>query len=286
MKVFLTGATGYIGTAVAEYLHNSHHTLTALARSEESAAKLRAAGIEPKTSLDAAHMADAVIHMASAPGPDMAKFDEVMVRSILKILRGSNRPFLYTSGVWVIGNTKGHVAGEMAPLRPPALVSWRPSVEKLVLSAVEDQVNGFVIRPAMVFGRGGGSIGGMVNQARTERAVSIVGNGENHWSFVHIDALAELYVRAIEQEPRGEMFLAADGPAFTVRTLAETVAAMNDASVQCIPLEQARKSMGPLADALVLDQKIMSTKAGRMLGWGPKWPSVLDEIRSGSYVSA
>ncbi|MFN7936197.1 MAG: NAD-dependent epimerase/dehydratase family protein [Bryobacteraceae bacterium] len=284
MKVFLTGATGYIGSVVAEYLLKTGHTVAGFARSEASAGKLTAAGVEPASELESAKDADAVIHLAANWGPQMPQVDEQMVRTLLGALKGSGKPFVYTSGTWVMGPTRGHVAGEMAPLRPPPVLAWRPPIEKLVLGSVDDKVRACVIRPASVYGRGGGRVGQFVQQARELGVVRIVGAGSNHWSFVHVDALAELYVLAIQQQPSGEMFLAADGPAFTVRTVADTVATMYETRVEVLSLDAARASMGPIVDAFIMDQKIMSTKAGRMLGWAPRWPTVLDEIRSGSYA--
>lgn len=284
MKVFLTGATGYVGSVVAEYLLKTGHSVTGFARSEASASKLKAAGVEPASQLESAKDADAVIHLAANWGPQMPQVDEQMVRALLSALKGSGKPFVYTSGTWVMGPTRGHVAGEMAPCRPPAFLAWRPPIEKLVLGAVDDKVRTCVIRPASVYGRGGGRVGQFVQQARDLGVVRIAGAGSNHWSFVHVDALAELYVLAIQQEPSGEMFLAADGPAFTVRTVADTVATMYETRVEVLSLDEARTSMGPIVDAFIMDQKIMSTKAGRMLGWAPRWPTVLDEIRSGSYA--
>lgn len=284
MNVFLTGATGYIGSVVAEYLLKTGHSVTGFVRSDASAEKLKAGGVVPTKDLRAARDADAAIHLAANWGPQMAQFDEETVRTLIGLLKGSRKPFVYTSGTWVMGSTRGHVAGEMSPLRPPQIVAWRPAVEKLVLASTEEKISACVIRPAMVYGRGGGVIGGFVHQARELGLIRIVGAGANHWSFVHVDALAELYVLAIQQQPSGEMFLAADGPAFTVRTVADTVATMYETRVEVLTIDEARSSMGPIADALIMDQKIMSTKAGRMLGWAPRWPTVLDEIRSGSYA--
>lgn len=288
MKIFLTGATGYIGFAVAGSLLQAGHKVFGLARSAAAATKLRSVGVEvvegdltnPESLARGAAGCDGVIHTAMSWGPEAGTLEAQAVRTILAALQGSARPFLYTSGVWVVGDTKGKVVGEMAVLRPPPLVAWRPAVERLALDG-DGKVQGMVVRPAVVFGRAGGLVAGFVQQARRDRVIRIPGNGDNHWSFVHIDALADLYRRMIEQAPRGEIFFAADGPAITLRTVVETVAAMDDARVEALPIEEARKTMGPLADALALDQKIMSTKAGRILGWGPKTSTVLEEIRSG-----
>ena len=126
MKVFLTGATGYIGSVVAEYLLRTGHTVTGFVRSDAAAEKVQAAGVAPSKELRAAQGADAVIHLAAHWGPEMAQFDEETVRTLIGLLRGSGKTLVYTSGTWVIGTTRGHVAGEMAPLRPPAVVAWRP----------------------------------------------------------------------------------------------------------------------------------------------------------------
>ncbi len=295
MNVFLTGATGYVGSAAAQSLQEAGHKVFGLARSAAAASKLRAARIEPvegdlrqPESLEGpARAADATIHTAMAWGPDSGAVDERAVRTMLDALAGSNKPFLYTSGTWVMGDTRGRVVGEMFPLRPPALVAWRPAVEKLALDAVQRNVKASVIRPPRVYGRAGGPIGEMVKQAREKGVVRYVGSGENYWSLVHIDALAELYRLAVEQEPAGEVLLACDGPAFQVKTIAEAASWTGGAEgrIESWPLEEARAALGPLADALAMDQRIMSTKAGRMLGWDVRRASVLEDLMRGSYAA-
>ncbi|MBL8231054.1 MAG: NAD-dependent epimerase/dehydratase family protein [Bryobacterales bacterium] len=283
MNIFLTGATGYVGSVIAEELRKAGHTVSGLARSQDAAAKLKASGVEPISGdltapaalRTAAARADGVIHAAMSWGADTAQVDEAAVRTILDALAGSGKPFLYTSGVWVLGDTKGHVAGEIWKPRPPAIVAWRPAVEQLVMGGGERKVRGIVIRPAMVYGRGGGFTAGFVKEARQTGVVHIVGDGNNHMSFVPVEGLAKLYVLAVESPLGGELFLAADGPAFTVRSVAEATGAR----VETIPLDVARTQMGPLADALIMDQRVMTTKAGRLLGWDPRYPNVLEEVK-------
>lgn len=282
MAILVTGATGYIGAVVCEKLRERGEEVLGLARSPEAAAKLEAAGIralngslaEPQTVAAAATQAGGVIHTAMAWGADAPALDRGVVEAVLGALAGSGKPFVYTSGVWVMGNTKGRLAGEMFPLQPAPLVAWRPAVERLVLDASEQKVRGVVIRPAMVYGRQGGMIAGWL-----AGKMPVVGDGTNHWSFVHVDDLADLYVLALERAPAGSIYVAADGPAFPVKQLAEAAGI-----TELVPVEQARQTLGPMADALVLDQRIGSTRAGRELGWRPSRPNVLELLKRGYFA--
>jgi nucleoside-diphosphate-sugar epimerase len=233
-------------------------------------------------SLAAAKNFDGVIHTAMHWSPEAGRIDESAVRALLSTLAGSAKPFLYTSGVWVMGNTGDRLAGEGAMLRPTPFVAWRPAVERMTLDAVESNVRGVVIRPAMVYGRGGGIVGSWVKQAREQGAPRVIGDGENRWSFVHVDDLADLYVRALLNSAAGELYLAAEGPAFKVKQVAEAAsrAGGGGGRVDYVPLEEARGTMGPVADAYVLDQRVGSTKAGRVLGWTPRAPGVLEDLAS------
>jgi len=280
MKVFLTGGTGYIGAVVLERLRRGAHEVTALARSEESSGKLAAAGAavcrgdlqDPMRWIQEACLHDAIVHIAMGWGSKSGQIDRAVVEASLKSLAGSGKTFLYTSGVWVMGDTKGRLAGEMFPLKPASLVAWRPAVERLVLEANDRTVRGIVIRPAMVYGRNGGAVHRMLNGE-----LPLIGDGENHWSFVHVDDLADLFLLALERSGPGELFLAAHGEPRRWKDLAEATGCTKRMSI-----EQARQVMGPVADAMIMDQKVGSTKAARLLGWRPTHSSVLDELRKGA----
>ncbi len=139
MRIFLTGATGYIGTAVAERLQAAGHEVSGLARTGEAAAKLTAAGVrpvrgdfaDPATVGAAAGAADGVISTATTY---KAEIDGPAIEAILGALAGSGKPFLYTSGIWVHGDTGGAVVDEESPLKPATLVVWRVPVENRVLA--------------------------------------------------------------------------------------------------------------------------------------------------------
>lgn len=281
MRLFLTGATGYIGAVVTEKLRAAGHQVAGLARSGESARKLEKLGAEAvrgdlrDTAAIAvgAGQADAAMHLAMEPSPEAPRLDGAAVGAILAGLRGSAKPFLYTSGVWVMGGTGGHVADENTPVNPAPFVAWRPANEQLVLNAAGP--HGIVIRPAMVYGRGGGFPGDFARQAREQGVVRYVGSGDNRWPLVHVDDLADLYVLALEARA-GSLYFASTGPSLPVKEVAHAAAA--GARVEAIPLEEARRVMGPMADALTLDQVISAQKAVRELGWNPKGKSLLEEL--------
>jgi nucleoside-diphosphate-sugar epimerase len=279
MRIFVTGATGFIGSAVLEKLRAAGHQAIGLARSEEAEKRLTQRGFavargnlrEPESLRAAAAACDGAIHAAMEFAADSAQVDRAAVEAIIAGLGGGDKPFIYTSGVWVLGNTAGAV--ESSPLAPPALVAWRPGNEKVVLEAAG--VRGIVIRPARVYGRDGGIDARFRRSALTDGVVRYIGDGANHWPFVHVDDLADLYVLALAA-PAGSLYLASVGD--SVKALDLVRAAARGARLESMPLEEARKKMGLLADAEVLDQVIRSHKAEQELGWKPGRPTILEEV--------
>jgi nucleoside-diphosphate-sugar epimerase len=251
LKVFLTGATGYIGGAIADALLAAGNSVIGLARSDAAAEKLSAQGVtpllgdltSPAAIGKAAAESDGVIHAGTT---NDGRLDQEAIRVLLDALRGSAKPFIYTSGIWVLGDTGGQVADETWPVNPSPLVAWRPGVEQLVLSSA-----GIVIRPGVVYGRGGGIPADLVKTGR------YVGAGENRWPVIHVDDLADLYLCAFQHAAPGTLLHATDGSRYRVREIAEAA----NPSAQSWPLEEARKTLGAYADALVLDQSPLSSSA-------------------------
>jgi len=292
MNIFLTGATGYIGRAVADALMKAGHSVTGLARSDEAAGQLRLKGItphrgdlkSPASLAGAASALDGVIHTGTT---NDGRLDQAAIRAMLDALNGSGKPFVYTSGVWVLGNTGDTPADESAPLNPAALVAWRPEAERMVLESAQRGVRAIVIRPALVYGRAGGIPADLVKSARENGAARYVGTGENRWPVIDVDDLADLYLRAFERAAAGTLLLAADSSTHRVREIAEAAStgAGRDGRTESWPLDQARKTLGAYADALVLDQRVSGAKATTLLGWKPRAAGILDDLRGGSYVS-
>ena len=292
MNIFLTGATGYIGSAIARAAVQACHSVTGLARSDEAAAKLHFEGItpyrgdlaSPASLISAARESDGVIHTGTT---NDGRLDQEAVRAMLDAVSGSDRPFIYTSGVWVLGNTGDKVADETAPLKPTALVAWRPAVEQLALEGATRKIRAIVIRPALVYGRAGGIPADLVKSARETGAARYVGTGENRWSAIDVDDLADLYLRALEKGAPGTLLHAADRSAHRVKEIAEaaSIGAGKQGRTESWPLEEARKTLGPYADALVLDQRVSAARAEAMLGWMPRAAGILEDLRSGSYTS-
>jgi nucleoside-diphosphate-sugar epimerase len=213
---------------------------------------------------------DAAVHAAVEYSAEVQRLDRSVVEAVGEGFSGSGKAFLYTSGIWVMGDTGGRIVDETSPVHPTPLVAWRPEHEQLVLKA--SGFRGIVIRPAVVYGRGGGLVGGFARAGAATGVVQIVGTGENRWPLVDVEDLADLYVLALNAEA-GSVYFAAAGPSIPVRSLAAHAAP--GAQVQAVPVEEARKTMGPLADALVLDQQVTAKKAVEELRWNPSRPGVL-----------
>ncbi|MGH9593164.1 MAG: NAD-dependent epimerase/dehydratase family protein, partial [Bryobacteraceae bacterium] len=215
-----------------------------------------------------------------------AQADIQVSRAILKSLETTQKPFIYTSGVWVLGPSGERVLDERSPVNPPALVAHRPPLEQEILSYNTRGIRAIVLRPAIVYGRRGGILNMMVQSAQETGAATYVGEGDNHWSFVDVVDLAQLYLLALEKAPAGSLFNAAHGPFYRTRELAQaaSVGAGKNGETKSWPLAEARKTLGAFADALAMDQRISGEKAERELGWSPQDPSVLDELKTGSYA--
>jgi nucleoside-diphosphate-sugar epimerase len=303
MRIFLTGATGYIGGAVLDAFVRAGHDVTALVRDSEKAARVAGRGghpvvgtlAEPDSYRAAAEAQDGYVHTGydGASGRGSA-IDRIALDTLIAAARrprtaGSSAPprfIIYTSGLWVLGQAPEPV-GEEAPTNPIPYASWRAGHEQLVLGSGTDRLRTMVVRPGVVYGGGEGLVGDLFKSA-VNGLIRVVGDGNNHWPLVYERDLADLYVRLAAREEAAGVFHANDEGDERVNDIVAAIAPYVPVrpDVRHVPLDEARAKMGSYADALSLDQVVRSPRA-RALGGAPSLHSVsgnaarlLDEWRA------
>lgn len=251
----------------------------AVVRTAAAAAAVGAAGAIPVIAsiTDAATMepilreSDGVIHTA-ASATDPAGTERAFLRTVLRALDGSDRPYVHSGGAWVFG--AGAALTERSPLRPPSITAWRVGTEEMVRRA---PIRATIIAPGLVYDDSGG---GRLELLRPDaRGVSrTVGDGAQHWTTVHVADLADLYVRALSSGRRGGRYLGV-AACPSVHDLA--AAAAGEGRVVTETAAEARKRLGaPLAEALLLDQRVSTNAARDDLGWSPARRSAVEVLRA------
>jgi nucleoside-diphosphate-sugar epimerase len=291
MRIFLTGATGYIGSAVLDALVRSGHDVTALVRNSEKARGVAKRGAhpvvgdlsEPESYSASADGHDGYVHTAydarSGRGPaiDRLVLDTILAAGRRPRTAGSHSPekrfVIYTSGVWVLGKTPDP-ATEDAPINPVDHVSWRPQHERLVIDANSDRLRTIVVRPGVVYGGGHGIVADLFKSA-SNGLVRVVGDGNNHWPLVYDRDLGDLYARLAGREDASGVYHANDEGDERVNEIVDAIKPYLPVKpdVRHVPLDEARTKMGTYAEALALDQVVRSPRA-RALGWTPTLRSV------------
>lgn len=289
MRVFVTGATGFIGHAVASAFARSGHHVLGLARTSEKASVLARAECEPvlgtlqepATWRERAATCEVLVHCAIDYAAKTYELDRAVVRTLSEIggRKGHAKKLLYTSGVWVYGDTGDRMVDEASPTNPPKLVAARVENEGFVLSCARAELATIVIRPGCVYGGSGSLTAAWFESATTKGAARIVGDGAQRWAMVHRDDLAELYVRAGESGLACEVLNATDRSRSTVKECAEAAsrAAGAEGRVESLSLAAAREKLGPVAEPLAFSQHVDSSKARRLVGWQPRHAGFVDE---------
>lgn len=281
MKIFVTGATGYIGAAVAAAFARRGHSVAGLARSQDKARALNRAEARavlgdlrsPDSWRSAAAEADVLVHCA-VDYTAHSELDRAAVDTLLSAADDSRgRVVIYTSGVWLYGNTNGKAADESGALAKGFLLPWRLEHEKRVLAAASASRRTVVLRPGCVYGGRGGLTGQWFQSATEKKAATVAGDGRNRWAMVHVEDLAELYALAGESSLSGELLNGVDRSRETVLEMAQAAsrAAGAGGKVALLSADDARKAFGGLAEGLLLDQEIDGSKAQRLLGWEPRF---------------
>ena len=298
MKVFLTGATGYIGgSVVAEQLQQEGHTVIGLARSEAAAAKLRDRQIKPilgdLKNLDqlaqAAKQSDGVIHTAFMHDwGDFKSAVEVECRAVsamVQALKETGKPLVATSGTGVLGDTGDRLVDEKTPIDWRLVPALRAKVEQIVIDAAQRHVRGIILRlPFFVYGRGGSVFLPMLfKDARQAGVVRYIGSGENKMSAVHVDDVGKLFVLALEKAPAGSIFHAGVESGITSKEIAEAISHNLHCQTASISFDQASEAWGVAAAVLLSMNSQTSADKANQLGWQAQATSLLADIQQGSY---
>jgi nucleoside-diphosphate-sugar epimerase len=291
MRIFLTGATGYVGSAVLDALLRAGHDVTALVRDNGKARLVARRGAhpvvgnlaDPESFRSSAEAQDGYIHAAvdrtSGRGPEIDKAALELMATVAKRPRTASsaspakRFVIYTSGAWVVGQSPDP-ADETVPVNPIALAAWRPPLEQLVLSAATDQLRTIVVRPGVVYGGGTGIVADLFKSA-SNGLVRVVGDGNNHWPLVYDRDLADLFARLVANAEASGIYHANDEGDERVNDIVAAIRPYVSVKpdVRYVPIDEARSKMGAFAEALALDQVLRSPRA-RALGWTPTLHSV------------
>jgi nucleoside-diphosphate-sugar epimerase len=291
MKVALTGATGFIGSHVLTELQQHGHEVTALVRDGTQADVVAARGATPAVAdlydspaVEAVlGQADGAIHTASPGDATSADLDSAVADAAIAAFAGTGKPYIQVSGLWIYGDNTA--ISEESHVSAPAMVAWKPPIERRVLDAT--QMRGVVIVSSVAYGDGGGGIPGLLLGSPRDDGGNLimVGTGQQHWSTVHVADLADVFRRVLEDDSARGRYVIGNGltPAVAELTQAAAVAVGAPGAVPGTDAE-ARARLGDyFAEVLVLDQGPDAARARAELGWNPSRPSLTDEFRHGSY---
>lgn len=298
MRVFVTGATGYIGSAIIQELRGAGHQVLGLARSEAAAQALVAAGIEAHLGalddLDSlqrgAAAADGVIHTAFVHDfsayATAGETDRRAVEALGAALLGSGRPLVITSGITVL--TPGRLATEEDALDASAPSAPRIPSEEAVLALASQGVRASVVRlPPSVHGEGDRAfVPALIGIAREKGVSAYVGEGLNRWPAVHRLDAARLFRLALEQGTAGARYHGIHDEGIPTRDIAAAIGRHLHVPVVAKTPEEAADHFGWLGQFYSVDCPASSARTQQQLGWRPSQPSLLSDLDQGHYFES
>jgi len=296
MRIFVTGATGFIGSALVPELIKAGHSVLGLTRSEAGAEALRAAGaevlhgnIEDLDSLrNGAANSDGVVHLAF--NHDFSQFqkncedDRKAIEAIGEVLLGSNRPFVVTSGTAIAANIDGKPSTEDGPTAP-----WNPRAasEAAVKGLTARGVNTSVVRLAQIHDtRKQGLVPYITAVARHKRVSAYIGDGANRWPAAHVSDTAHLYHLAVEKAEPGAIYHAVGEEGISMKTIAEALGRGLKVPVISIKPEEVEAHFGWLSMFAGHDMPSSSTITQQKLNWKPTGPGLIADLDGMDYTQA
>jgi nucleoside-diphosphate-sugar epimerase len=299
MRVFLTGATGFVGSAIVQELMNAGHRVLGLARNDAAAETLARLGVEahrgdlsaPDSLAAGASTCDGVIHTAfnhdwSIPREVAAETDRRAVEAMVAALEGSGKPFVLTSGTLMVAlAAPGRIATEEDVLG--SATTLRAASEMVVQAAVARGVRGSMVRlPPTVHGAGDhGFVPMLIEIARRTGISAFVGDGTNRWPAVHRLDAARLFRLALEQATPGARLHAAAEEGVPLRGIAEVIGEGLGVPVRSLTAEDARTHFDWLAHFVAMDNPTSSALTRKSLGWRPEGPELLADVRNNGYFA-
>ncbi|HEX4016855.1 MAG TPA: SDR family oxidoreductase [Frankiaceae bacterium] len=295
MRVFVTGASGWIGSVVVSELIGAGHEVIGLARSDASAEALMAAGalvqrgnLEDLESLRAgARASDGVVHLAYIH--DFSQFDEnaridlEAIKAFGAELEGSGKPLVIAGGI--AGLTPGQVSTERDVVAPDHPLRARAVSEETALALAGRGVRASTVRLApTVHGDGDhGFMATIVAAARDKGVSAYVGDGSNRWPGVHRLDAAQLFRLAVEQAPAGSVLHGIADEGVPLRSVAEVIGRQLDIPVVSLAPAQAAEHFGWIGHLLAADIPSSSTLTRELLGWQPIAPGLIEDLEKGHY---
>lgn len=297
MRVFVTGATGFVGNAIVKALLQRNHEVVGLVRDVSRGKSLEKLGVtlvagdmlEPASYEQVVPTVDGVIHAAQLPiqgrftmpkVKTMEQADILMTQVLSKACLEHDKKFLYTSSTLAYGDQGDRWVTEQSPLHAPPIAEAHEQLVKSLLSMHREQnlrVN--MIAPGWVYGPGG-----LFKQSfydtQKKGQLSIFGAGKNYWSPIHVDDLAAGYALAIESEEYGEVYNVTDDQPMPMRDITNLFTdALGVKRVSSMPLWLLKLILGaPLVDSLAISFRVKNDKAKQKLGWQPRYASFKDGI--------
>lgn len=295
MRIFLTGATGFIGGHIIPELLGAGHSVLGMTRSDAGAKALADQGVEPYLATledpariqAGARQADATIHCAF--DHDFSNFlantekDRAVVQALCEALAGSGKALVVTSGTGLGSPGPGALARE--DVFDAGNPNPRIASEALVASFVDKGVKAMVMRlPQVHDTRKQGLVSPMIEIARAQGRAAYVGDGANRWAAAPVKAVAELYRLAVEQGRAGERFHAVQEEGVSAREIAAAVGAGLGVPVVSLTPEEAPAYFGPFAMFAGLDMPASSAWTRQRLGWDPKGPGLIEDLENMVYA--